>query len=397
MIKIRYNIIFQILLAFLIFIINISYSPVFFDAEGNSIFPYKWIIELLAILFLLLSILLSPPKAKFIWRYLLFAIIITAAVLLYYSLDLNVSLVEIREISIPFMALTAGSYINKCHNDYSSIRILIFVSIVSTLIVGLLQISLNIGGLIINDLYLANSKNSLGGLLAVNAVLAALELFTINKRKRSYTVFLSLSIIMFIIELLTIRARLDLIACLVVLFIVYLRYLNYRKSNFKVIAAVVLTLLLLVLLSVNSIQDYVRSSFLQNKDYDVLSGRFERIEMALEVISIRPFSGNLFILDYVPWVHNYLMLKISSYGLLFGLPWIFFYLYFFSFIIRRLFRVRFISLASYGFYLALVPFVISLGEPTYPFGPGTVNYLPYLFLGFSVECMSSDNFDTIFS
>ena len=393
MIKIRNNIFFRILFLLLIFIINVSYSPVFFDSEGLSIFPFKWVIELLAVLFLMLSLFFRCPQTKFIWHYLIFAIIITATVLLYYSLDLNVSLGEIREILIPFMALTAGSYIFKYHGDYLFLRTIFFVSIVSALIVGLQQIFINIGGFSINEQYLTNSKNSLGGILAINTILASLELFGLYKKSLSYIVFLSISIIVLILEMLTIRSRLDLIVSFFLLFVIFLRYLNYRNSKYKVISAFVLVFLLLALLSISSVQDYIQSSFLLNREDDVLSGRYERIEKALEILSFRPFSGNLFIFEYVPWVHNYFLLKISSFGLFFGLPWIVFYLYIFAFIIGRLYRNKSISLYSYGIYLTLIPFLISLGEPTYPFGPGTVNYLPYLLLGFSLEYMQSADSD----
>lgn len=382
----------RFLLLLLIFIINISYSPVFFDTEGNSTFPYKWIIEILAVLFLLLSFLYSPPKSKFIWNYFTFSIVIVAAVLVYYSLELNVSIGEIREVLIPFMALSAGSYIYKTIKDRSFYRILICISVGSAIIVGLQQIFINIGGWVIKDLYLASSKNSLGGLLAINAVLAGVELFGQSEKNRLYKLFLSSCIIVLIVEMLTIRSRLDLIVALFVLSIAYFRYADFKKNNYKVIASVVLLVALILLLTLNSVQDYIQSSFFQNREDDVLSGRYERLTRALEVIESKPFTGNLFVYEYVPWVHNYLVLKIFNFGFLLGLPWILMYFYIFIYIVKQVIKAKVLLPTSFGFLLVLVPFIISIGEPTFPYGPGTVNYVPYLFLGLSVEHLTkTDN------
>ena len=37
--------------------------------------------------------------------------------------------------------------------------------------------------------------------------------------------------------------------------------------------------------------------------------------------------------------------------------------------------------SNLGVFLLMVVFIISLGEPTYPYGPGTVSIIAYYFFG----------------
>lgn len=83
-------------------------------------------------------------------------------------------------------------------------------------------------------------------------------------------------------------------------------------------------------------------------------------------------------------VHNYLLRVLSSYGIIGALP---IYLLYFSiiiFVIKKIIKSQF-TIQYLGYFVSVVPLIISLAEPTFPYSPGTGVIFSFVFLGYSIR------------
>jgi hypothetical protein len=61
------------------------------------------------------------------------------------------------------------------------------------------------------------------------------------------------------------------------------------------------------------------------------------------------------------------------------------YLLFVVKIIKEYFRYKELQFDKMGFFIPIIPFFISLLEPSFPFGPGTVQVLVYVLFGHALQ------------
>ena len=61
------------------------------------------------------------------------------------------------------------------------------------------------------------------------------------------------------------------------------------------------------------------------------------------------------------------------------------YLIFFVKIIKEYFRDKELQFDKMGFFIPIIPFFISLLEPSFPFGPGTVQVFVYVLFGHALQ------------
>ena len=54
-------------------------------------------------------------------------------------------------------------------------------------------------------------------------------------------------------------------------------------------------------------------------------------------------------------------------------------------IIKEYFREKRLQLEYIGFFIPIIPFFISLLEPSFPFGPGTVQVFVYVLFGHALQ------------
>lgn len=376
------------LLIVLVVIIAIGYHPFFFDAEGARSGNYSsWVvIALLVLLFCsLLPRLGRMFASQFIRVYLWLLLIISADVLLLYGLGFNVQLSEIRTMVIPLVGLIIG-YLG----NYSTftIRLMCRVYVLCMVFVGTSQILINIGGFIIEDVYKATAKNSLGLMLAIAGVVAVFEsMYAIHKRYR--ILMLCVAILIFV-ELLVIRARLATVSYVAVLLLLFYKYFKASSHKAGLLACV---FLLCIVLAIQGAFDIVYDSFMQNKSGDILSGRGVAYLQALNIIGDSPFWGNLTLNRTIAWVHNYLLLIASNFGLVGGLPWLILYFYILVVITTFYIKTNRFQFDSIGYVLMAVLFLVSLGEPTFPYGPGTAVLFPFILFGVSLKCFNKSKIE----
>lgn len=341
----------------------------------------RYILVVFAFLFILCLNVKSMLSPKLIRTLLLILMIIIVFFLITFAIWKSRSmLLDITSIGMCLAAIMIGWQLNLGQRE---IKIMSVVYAVSILFVGLSQIFINIGGFIIRDQYIADNKNSLGVMMAVGGIVFILMGISQNKTMKRM-LYYALSILM-LVCMLTIRARAAYLAFfLVVIFILRNYYREYKLSNNFIIGAILLLALLIFL--PQSVYDYVFNSFFQNQDtYGITSGRSVRNRAALRVLSQYPLRGNMFAKDDVGWVHNYPLNRAFEFGIVFCLPILIAYIYIMVQIVKRALRASVMDYNNVGYFALLIPFIISLAEPTFPFGPGTATVMCYILFGISLK------------
>ena len=253
-----------------------------------------------------------------------------------------------------------------------------------TLFVGLMQILTNLGGFVILDQYLTDNKNALGVMLSTSAVIFLFLWSRKTNTRLSNIIWLGLLLTTFVV-LLTIRARTSTLTTILVL----LYYYYLRISHKHIIIYIIFSLffiLTLFLFSPDFIKDYIYNSFFQSYEGgDVTTGRIERNIIALDFLSDHLFLGNLDQNIVVEQIHNYPLNRLFEFGIFFFIPIIAVYLYLLYYAVKGSLISSDINFRDIGYFLLLVPFIVSMAEPTFPFGPGTATLFNFILFGMALQ------------
>ncbi len=378
-------------LLILITLIGISYHPSFFG-EGDVSFRSgigTYIIALTIVL-TFLSINITVLYNQLICKYFFFLLFLIATYLVLASINFPVTFSDIRLVSIPLAAIVIGYNLLLSRKTYS---ILILVFAISVIYSSYSQIITNIGGFIIIEQYLIDQKNGLGGLISLSGISV---LFLSYSFKEKWKKTLVITFVVFtLVLLLTMRARSATIAYSFVIILHIFRILNQHKPTIKIklVALSAFTLLfILLMISINPFQisenwviNYVYDSFTLNRKDDISSGRMQRNIEAFKIISQNPLLGNLQNSTELKSVHNYPLRILCEYGLIGGWPLLAIYIMIGYFTCIRIIKLKNIYETDLGYYLIISQFIISLAEPSYPFGPGTVSFFAFLMFGYAIR------------
>ncbi len=379
------NIRYYLLLALAIIII-VAFHPYFINMSksvglrtGNILSPY--ISLLFVALFVLCVNVNSILKSKEVRHFLLIFIFIIVAHLAAFSFfDESSMFSEIRAIGMCLIAIMIGWQLNLKEKRLNTFFI---VFSLLSLFVGLIQVTQNIGGFRILDHYQVEGKNTFGVILASSSVILLFLGLNGIQKKGMKVLWLSLAILSIVI-LLTIRARSS--ALSVMLLILYVFYQRYKGSDFIFYVLIFLFLAVVLYLVIPaSVGEYVMNSFFQNQEDDVTSGRTGRNALGWAFFLRHFWFGNLTEGYYLEWIHNFLLDKLFKYGIVLSFPLLWIY---FSLLIRITIRtIKCDNRNNYniGYFVVLIPFIVSMAEPTMPFGPGTGTILSFLLFGVSLR------------
>ena len=376
-----------LMLLLLVALITISSHPTIVEMSHNAgmesgTILSRYIILVFAALFLLCFNVKSMLKPKVVQVSIVVIIFIVLDYLITFSAFGTRSMMsDIRSIAICLAAIMIGWQLDL---DDRRFRFILFVFSGLILFVGLMQVFVNIGGFVILDQYHVDSKNRLGVMLATANITFLYLGLNNSKRKWIKVLYLGLAIMAFMV-LLTVRARAATLA--VAIMILYILYERFKGKDFFVYLIIGLFALLVIYLFLpQSIKDYVYNSFFQNyEDQDITSGRTGRNKAALIFLSNHIFLGNLNNEVTIGWIHNYPLNKLFEYGLVFSLPFLVLYLYLLFHSIVKSVRSDKHDYRNIGYYLLLIPFVVSMAEPTLPFGPGNATVFNFLVFGMALK------------
>lgn len=262
---------------------------------------------------------------------------------------------------------------------------------ISLSLFGIILSYSNIGGFEILDQYAVAGKNATCVAWAIASSILFWNFFFL-KKSAPIRILCMLGVILGLLAILIARGRTAFLAA--IFFFVIVLYKKFGKGRVLYILAFtfVLGVFTAVYLTIFGIPEIVHLSFLQNKNEDdlnsITSGRIELMSLALESISEHPFWGvgdRLYIETGGTLIHNYPLRVIAEKGILGAAGYIVFYIFMLKEIYSAFFSKKETFYADIGKLILIIPLVASLGEPTWPFGPGTVSSLAFLIWGSSVR------------
>ena len=384
--KIRYWV-----LLLLIILITLSSHPTIVEMshaagmEKGTILS-RYIILVFGGLFLMclnVKSMLKPKMIRVCWMIFVFIVVFYVMTLAFFGVGKMMQ--DVRSIAICLIAIMIGWQMNLEKKSFHGM-LLTFAGM--TLFVGLMQVFTNIGGFVILDQYAIDNKNSLGMMVATGGVV--FFVMGLNRQQKGFVkIFYFGLVLLTLVVLLTIRAR---AATLTLgLMLLYILYERFKGKSFFAYLIVGLFLAAVVYVFIpNSAKEYVYNSFTQNyEEGDLTAGRAGRNAAALSFLSNHIFWGNLNEHTEVGQIHNYPLNRTFEFGIVFVAPILLMYLYLLFQAIFKTIKTNSRNNYNAGYYLLLIPFIISMAEPTFPFGPGTATV--FNFLAFGASLRNSDN------
>lgn len=385
----KFYLIFRLaILVVLVFLITMSSHPEIVmrsksvGLESGTILS-RYIVMVFGLLFVLCFNIKSFIRSSFIRKSLLLLFLILYAYLCTFSFfGSKVMMGDFRAIGICIVAVMIGWQINLNRKSFVFI-VLLFSAL--TMYVGLMQIRTFIGGFSIEDQYLTAYKNALGAMLATSLVLFMLVFCNTDRTHWWRWLYVGMMIFTFVI-MLTIRARAAMLASIIVLLIIYYLYNKKGGKNFVItVLAMFVLMVLIIVVFPSSAKEFIYDSFTQNQGDDITSGRMWRNIAAIEFILEHPLFGNLNQGIHIAQIHNYPLITLYKYGLLFALPILILYFMIIIHAIKRSFRNKEFDIFSIGYVAMFIPYIISMAEPTMPFGPGTAMIFNFFLFGVSLR------------
>ncbi|MCR4965772.1 MAG: glycosyltransferase family 4 protein [Bacteroidales bacterium] len=240
------------------------------------------------------------------------------------------------------------------------------------------------GGLYVPEFYMVNEgKNQMGGLLAIGAASLFFWGMKLKEERRHFMILFVLSFLLLFI----IRARADLFALIIFCIFIFAKESElHLKANVKTIIGALCLVLSLYIVYNGFVKDELkRFMFGGHGGYTMdqaSTHRWERNRQGIDFVSEHVLDGEQKEESGVSLIHNYPLLRLVRYGV-FSLPLLAFYLFFIGNVIYHLFRQRKTDIRDVGYVVCMVPLIVSLAEPSFPYGPGSVQMLAFLLLGAS--------------
>lgn len=313
-------------------------------------------------------------------RFLLAVSIIIAFLIIEFAVfsvgHLRYNIDDVRQIIIVFLCMIVGYKI--CMTD-SQLSRMGLIYIIGSILLGLYAIVFYTGSFSFEgDRNLITGKNQIGGMVAVGGAMATYFYLTSKESKK---LFLVLSLFSFFVSAI-LRDRSAFVA---LLFFVVL--ISFKQFQYYKVILILIVMLLLYFFFKSSIDNFFINSLIGRGDIDInelSTGRAARNEMGIQYLSSHFWDGELQMNADIPWIHNYLLLRLVRYGV-----WSFFFIVvYFSFILKMIkeyYRNKRLDVNKVGMFLPIIPFIVSLLEPSYPFGPGTVQVFVYVFFGYALQ------------
>lgn len=363
------------LLYLLLTMVFVSYIPMIYLTSLYGRFSMG-IMGVMAII-----VLFTIPRSHFFknyfFRILTFAIFfLTIEFVVFYVGHLHFEIDDVRQIVIAFLCMIVGYSVNM--TEKQMIRLCLFYIVGAVLLGGYAIVSYTGGFSFGNDRNLITGKNQIGGMVAVAGALTLYLYFILQERK---FVFLMFAILAFAISA-VLRDRSAFVA-----FAFFAIVMSFKIFPAHKVIIVTLLILLLYLVFRQVIDSFFTNVLIGRGSFDIenlSTGRFERNRQGIQYLFDNFWEGELLHYSYIPLIHNYLLLRLVRYGV-WSVLFVAVYAIFLIKMIKEYFRERQLHLDSIGYFILIIPFFVSLLEPSFPYGPGTVQIMVYVLFGQTLQ------------
>lgn len=242
------------------------------------------------------------------------------------------------------------------------------------------------GGLYVPEHYMFDEgKNQVGAMVAIGATAC---FYFGMKLKEERTPFLVVSFLALLCIVL-IRSRADCFALIACMLLITAKEADFNwKWNVKTVLTILGIILIGVIIYTGFISDELHTFMHGGKSGtgidDITTRRWARNQKGMDIIMHHHSMEELRNPMKIPFIHNYPLLRLARYSY-FSLPLLLFYIYFGISALIEIFKTRKSQIRQVGWIVCCVPLLISFAEPNFPYGPGLVQLLAFLLLGFSLR------------
>lgn len=242
------------------------------------------------------------------------------------------------------------------------------------------------GGLYVPEYYMFNEgKNQVGAMVAIGATAC---FYFGMKRKEMRTAFWVISFLA-LLSIVLIRARSDCFALIACMLLIVVKEADFHlKWSVKTVLTIIAIILIGIIIYTGFVSDELHTFMYGGKSADnlndITSRRWTRNQRGIEILRHHPTPEDVKNPMKIPFIHNYPLLRLVRYRL-FSLPLLGFYIYFGLSTLIEIFKSRKSQIRQVGWIVCCIPLLISFAEPNFPYGPGLVQLLAFLLLGFSLR------------
>jgi hypothetical protein len=289
---------------------------------------------------------------------------------------------EIYLLSVPLGVLLL-SYSYDLSEKAMAVFLLFFCC--GTVAMGLWKTFYNIGGFVILERYNFGAKNQTTPILSSAIIILLFFFFNRIIKGKFFQFFLPGCILCLFYMLLVARGRTAIIATIVTSLAIVLFY-SKRSANKYFFLMIILIVFILGGASL------IYDSFFVNYDVgdlnSISAGRMDGYTDGLNLWYDNLWWGKLFSQkELVSHPHNFILNEVVMHGLIGCLMPVSLYVAYLYFLSGRMifYRKQNRNIADLGFLLMFTPFITSLSEYSFPFGPGTSQVINFFLLGYLLK------------
>lgn len=372
------------LLYLVIILVAVSYYPPLYSVE--SIYSamrlglYAIVIFLVALTFSFKSLL----KNGLLKAGGIVILLILLEFLIFYAFGLRFEFSDVWQLIIVLLCISIGFNLKNIGENRVNQLLQLYAAI--GVCVGLISFNFYKDAISELNVYAVEGKNQLG--LIISSAAAVALYLGISLPKLSKQWIFRLFFLFGMVILLLMGARSAFAALLAFASVLLYKALTRKQ---RIWCGVILIIILACSF------DFLFTMLIGNHDVtdlnSISTGRLERNMLGIAYINEYFWEGELYHASNIPWIHNYLILRLVRYGV-WSFLFLFFYFYLFVGMVRNIIRTRRqVKLENIGFFLLIVPYFISLLEPSAPFGPGSNVFMLYIILGITMRAQYMSRYE----
>ena len=306
---------------------------------------------------------------------------IACMVLIFFIIPVRSS--DISQLVIALITLTIGAGLDWNEREWANISYGYTLLMIAVTLCNSLYYA---GGLYVPEHYMFDEgKNQVGAMVAIGATACFYFGMKMKEERTAFWVVTFLALLSIVL----IRARSDCFALIACMLLITAKEADFHgKWSVKTVLTILGIILIGVIIYTGFIGDELHTFMHGGKSGsgidDITTRRWERNQKGMDIIMHHHSMEELKNPMKIPFIHNYPLLRLARYSV-FSLPLLLFYIYFGISTLIELFKSRKTEIKQVGWVVCCIPLIISFAEPNFPYGPGLVQMLAFLLLGFSLR------------
>lgn len=306
---------------------------------------------------------------------------IACMVLIFFIIPVRPS--DISQLVIALITLTIGAGLDWNEREWANISYGYTLLMIAVTLCNSLYYA---GGLYVPEHYMFDEgKNQVGAMVAIGATACFYFGMKMKEERTAFWVVTFLALLSIVL----IRARSDCFALIACMLLITAKEADFHgKWSVKTVLTILGIILIGVIIYTGFIGDELHTFMHGGKSGsgidDITTRRWERNQKGMDIIMHHHSMEELKNPMKIPFIHNYPLLRLARYSI-FSLPLLLFYIYFGISTLIELFKSRKTEIKQVGWVVCCIPLIISFAEPNFPYGPGLVQMLAFLLLGFSLR------------